>query len=203
MKTINFKPFRFFLYCLFLSIGISACSKDDETEPEIDAENVLEYNGQSFSLNYGGLGKLGYDGTHTNYNFHVFKINSETDDIIPVYLFLDLHSPNEDGFKGGTFQYLGDEADVEGKSYIGSAFLIRNMSLANENAEEIVYVNEGNVKVSGSGDEFELEFDLKTDNDKTIKGSYGGTFESTGDPGAAIQNRTLNLIEKQNIKKMK
>lgn len=197
MKAISLKPLRFFLYFL-LSVSIVACSKDDENEPDIDVENILEYNGQSFNLNYGGLGKTDYDGTHSNYQFHVFQLN-EGGDMVPIYLFLDLYSPNEE-FKGGTFEFAAEETDVEGKAFIGNAFLIKNMTVSEENAEEVAYVVGGTVKVSGSGNNFELAFDLQTNNDKTIKGSYGGSFESVDEMEAVAQGQPMRVIKKLDIK---
>lgn len=197
MKAISLKPLRFFLYFL-LSVSIVACSKDDENEPDIDVENILEYNGQSYNLNYGGLGKTDYDGTYSNYQFHVFQLN-EGRDIVPIYLFLDLYSPNEE-FKGGTFEFAGEETDVEGKAFIGNGFLIKNMTVSEENAEEVAYVVGGTVKVSGSGNNFELAFDLQTNNDKTIKGSYGGSFESLDEMEAVTQGQPMRVIEKLDIK---
>ena len=197
MKAISLKPLRFFLYFL-LSVSIVACSKDDENEPDIDVENILEYNGQSYNLNYGGLGKTDYDGTYSNYQFHVFQLN-EGRDIVPIYLFLDLYSPNEE-FKGGTFEFAGEETDVEGKAFIGNGFLIKNMTVSEENAEEVAYVVGGTVKVSGSGNNFELAFDLQTNNDKTIKGSYGGSFESVDEMEAVAQGQPMRVIKKLDIK---
>jgi len=56
------------------------------------------------------------------------------------------------------------------------------------------------VKVSGSGNNFELAFDLQTNNDKTIKGSYGGSFESVDEMEAVAQGQPMRVIKKLDIK---
>lgn len=145
---------------MILSMSIFSYSKDeDEVVLDIDAKNELTYDGQTGPLNYGEMDDYGYDGSHTNYEFHLYHIISETDLVVPTYLFVDLFSPNEDGFKGGTF------------------------------------------KVSGSGMDYKLEFDLVREDGKSLKGSYGGTFQPLNRVNAASRYQTVDLLNKLSIPK--
>lgn len=185
----TFHPLKILICLTVMALGFASCSKKENgAEPTIDPKNELNYNNETYSLNYGGFRNGGFNGTHINYEFHIFKFISENDPIVPIYLYLNLYSPNEDGFKGGTFTFADDE-DVEGTYYFNEAYLIRNMNITDETAEDIVYVKGGKVNVSGKGNKFNLEFELVTDNDKTITGSYGGNFESINAANAKVQGQ--------------
>ncbi|MGV3762831.1 hypothetical protein [Parapedobacter sp.] len=187
---------------LFISTTILSCSKDkDEVGPVIDAKNELTYNGQTFPLNYGAIDDYEYDGSHTNYEFHLFHIISETDPVVPTYLYIDLFSPN-DSFKGGTFHYIdtdNGEVDLEGKYYFDYGYFSRNVNVETQEVEEFAAITGGTVKVSGSGSDYKLEFDLAMDNGKTVKGSYGGTFSPLNATNAVSHNQTADLLNKLSI----
>jgi len=204
MKTRKFLttyfPWMVFTVLIIMSISIFSCSKDkDEVEPIIDAKNELSYNGQTYPLNYGAIDDYEYDGSHTNYEFHLFKIVSETDPVVPIYLFLDLFSPNEGGFKGGTFHYIdtdNGEVNLDGKYYFDDGYFARNVNIETDAVEEFVYIKSGTVKVSGSGSEYKLAFDLVMDNGKSIKGSYGGTFEPLNAINAVSGHQTTDVLNR-------
>ena len=186
---------------LFISLGIFfSCSKDkDEAEPVIETKNELSYNGQTYPLNYGAIEDYEYDGSHTNYEFHLFHVISESDPVIPTYLFVDLFSPNESGFKGGTFHYIdtdNGEVDLEGKYYFDDGSFARNINVETEEIEEYSDIKGGTVKVSGSGSDYKLEFDLVLENGKNVKGSYGGTFSPLHATNAVSRSQTVNLLNK-------
>jgi len=185
---------------LFISMGILSCSKDkDEVEPDIETKNELSYNGQTYPLNHGAIEDYEYDGSHTNYEFHLFHIISESDPVVPTYLFVDLFSPNESGFKGGTFHYIdtdNGEVDLEGKYYFDDGSFARNINVETEEIEEYADIKGGTVKVSGSGADYKLEFDLVLENGKNVKGSYGGTFGPLHATNAVSRNQTVNLLNK-------
>lgn len=188
------------LTLLFINIGILSCSKDkDEAGPAIDAENELSYKGQTYPLNYGAIKDYKFDGSHTNYEFHLFYVISESDPIIPTYLFVDLFSPNESGFKGGTFHYIdtdNGEVDLEGKYYFDDGSFARNINIETEAIEEYSNIKGGTVKVLGSGANYKLEFDLALENGKNVKGSYGGTFGPLHTTKASTQNQHVNFLHK-------
>jgi len=182
-----------------MGLSVFSCSKDkEEPAPEIDAKNELEYNGQTYSLNHGAVTEYGYDGTHTNNEFHLFKVIAEDNPVVPVYLYLDLYSPHENTFSGGTFHFIdtdGPEVDLEGKAYFDDGFLIRNMNLTDETAEEVVYVNGGSVKISGEGTQYKLEFNLELENGETVIGSYGGSFERLSPTDALWENHSIPFMK--------
>lgn len=196
--TLRFPWIAFTL--LFISMSIFSCSKDkDDTELVIDTKNELRYNGQTYPLNYGAIEDYKYDGSHTNYEFHLFHIISESDPVVPTYLFVDLFSPNATGFKVGTFHYIdtdNGEVDLEGKYYFDDGSFARNINVETEEVEEYSDIKGGTVKVSGSGAEYKLEFDLVLENGKNVKGSYGGTFGPLHATNAVSRNQTVILLNK-------
>ena len=198
-------PFIIFTMFMIMSMSIFSCSKDeDEVVPDIDAKNELTYGGQTDPLNYGAIDDYGYDGSHTNYEFHLYHIISETDPVVPTYLFVDLFSPNEDGFKGGTFHYIdtdNGEVDLEGKYYFDDAYFARNVDIENNTIGEYARITSGTVKVSGGGMDYKLEFDLVTEDGKSLKGSYGGTFQPLNGVNAASRYQTVDLLNKLSITK--
>lgn len=157
MKT-NFFHIRTALYLLFGFIALSSCSKDDEHDDlNINVENKLEYDGRTHTLNVGTLEDLGYDGSHYNMEFSIFHLVSEYDPIIPAFLFVDLFSPHENSFRGGTFHFTEDYDRIDGAYYFDYGYLILNFDLLNNTAEKMVEVKGGWVKVAGQGTDYQLE----------------------------------------------
>lgn len=131
---------------------ISACSKDDgEAAPDIDAKNELTYNGQVYPLNIGAYSSYGFDGDHFNREFYLFDVTYADEDLVPVYVFVDLYAASEQ-FSGGTFPFMDyGQEDVTGKHYFDDGYVIFNMQLSTEEAESHHAIEGGTVKVSGSG----------------------------------------------------
>lgn len=187
------KRIRALILCLLMvAYCAGGCSKDDDNgiEPVINPTNSLEYRGKTFSLHEGAVVDYGYEDGHYNQEFHLMQFSEDDEDLVPIYLFIDLFSASEETFKQGIFNFVDEEEDVAGKNYFDYGYFIRNLRVAGEEAEEVAYVARGTVKVAGSGTDYAIEFDLVMDNGETVKGSFGGTFERVSPDAARSRLQT-------------
>jgi len=179
---------------------MSACSKDGDAVPDIDAENELTYDGQVYPLTNGTFELYDFDGEHSNQEFSVFDATRVNADLVPIYVFVDLYAASEP-FSGGTFPFMDvDQEDVTDKYYFDDGFVILNMNLSTQDAESFLPVTGGTVKVSGSGLTYSMAFDLQLDNGKHVVGSFEGAFEELDGEveatAAGPVDRTIQLIKK-------
>jgi len=91
------------------------------------------------------------------------------------FLYLDLYSTNQD-IESGTYRFSDGETDVDGNTFSDS-YLVRNYYWQEDKGDEVATIAGGTVKLSRDGENFKFEFDLVTDKNEKIQGSYGGKFE--------------------------
>ena len=157
-------------------IGSTSCSKDnDNDDPKVEVNNELTYKGQTYDLNIGAFNDYGFEDGYSNIEFSIFHLVSESDPIIPVFLYLDLYSTNQD-IESGTYRFSDGETDVDGNTFSDS-YLVRNYYWKEDKGDEVATIAGGTVKLSRDGENFKFEFDLVTDKNEKIQGSYGGKFE--------------------------
>lgn len=172
-------PFNLVWQTLILSllvIGSTSCSKDnDNDDPKVEVNNELTYKGQTYDLNIGAFNDYGFEDGYSNIEFSIFHLVSESDPIIPVFLYLDLYSTNQD-IESGTYRFSDGETDVDGNTFSDS-YLVRNYYWQEDKGDEVATIAGGKVKLSRDGENFKFEFDLVTDKNEKIQGSYGGKFE--------------------------
>ena len=155
-----------------------------------------------YPLNAGAFDVWGVDedipqDPHFNQEFYVFDISRADDNLVPVYVFVDLYSAGE-SFSGGTFPFMDPrQDDVHNKHYFDNGFVLFNMHLDSEEAESFYAIEGGTVNVSGSGRQYAITFDLLLDNGARVTGSYGGTFENMDNVQANTGpiNHTIQLIK--------
>lgn len=190
MLRIQKRSHLLIVFLITVACCVGGCSKDNDEgiEPVIDPTNSLEYKGKTYSLHEGAVVDYGYDGEHYNQEFHLIQFSEDDETLVPVYFFLDLFSASEESFKQGVFTFAEDDADVAGKHYFDDGYFIRNMRVGSEEADEVVFVTGGTVKVAGSGLDYAIEFDVVLENGEKVKGSFGGTFENVV-PDDASQSR--------------
>jgi hypothetical protein len=180
-------PFNLVWKTLILSIlvlGSTSCSKDnDNDDPNVEVNNELTYKGQTYDLNIGAFNDYGFEDGYSNIEFSIFHLVSESDPIIPVFLYLDLYSTNQD-IESGTYRFSDGETDVDGNTFSDS-YLVRNYYWKEDKGDEVATIAGGTVKLSRDGENFKFEFDLVTDKNEKIQGSYGGKFEDITDQNSA------------------
>lgn len=173
-------PFNLVWKTLILSLlvlGSTSCSKDnDNDDPNVEVNNELTYKGQTYDLNIGAFNDYGFEDGYSNIEFSIFHLVSESDPIIPVFLYLDLYSTNQD-IESGTYRFSDGETDVDGNTFSDS-YLVRNYYWQEDKGDEVATIAGGTVKLSRDGENFKFEFDLVTDKNEKIQGSYGGKFEN-------------------------
>lgn len=197
MRTNPLNAINKILVIAVMIFGMTSCSKDkDNSKPDVETHDEVTYKGTSYPINAGGYDDLGYDEGFSNTELYLFNIKSDSDPLIPVYIYLDLFSPEKE-FKGGTFKYVTGEENVEGKYFLNDAIFIRNMNIDTNKADEVVEIKDGTVKVSRDGENFKVEFDLVSKGNETIKGSYGGVFRKVSDNAAKAKNQLYNQIKKR------
>jgi hypothetical protein len=62
---------------------------------------------------------------------------------------------------------------------------VRNYYWKEDKGDEVATIAGGTVKLSRDGENFKFEFDLVTDKNEKIQGSYGGKFEDITDQNSA------------------
>ncbi|RDC63401.1 hypothetical protein [Adhaeribacter pallidiroseus] len=191
------------LVALLLSIGLftTSCKEDDDPGTPTPIGNT-EYNGQKYTIKNGyyavGDGIKLYGNANTHHLDFLFITDgtpqfSNDGDITSmkdgkIAILGATISPDGASFKPGTFEYTNMAADVnltpaqvEAK-YKNKAFfyesIVRMDTDGDNNWEEEadMKIVGGTIKVTGALPVINTEYNLTLDNGKTIKGSYGGTF---------------------------
>ena len=189
---------------LALMLGLSSCSKDDETET--DAKNTIEYDGIKSVLKKGALidfdisSYYGTTDTHLNYDFYITDgaiITDNTGQIsdiqgkFGVWIWLESFGTTG-GFKTGTYTYIDGENDAslsdaqmktkyENKLFIAGASVYINTNVStsfDNNTTQDIKIKSGSVTVSGSKPNYTITYDLVMENNKTAKGSYSAGFQA-------------------------
>lgn len=191
------------LIALLLSIGLFAtsCKEDDDPDTPNPSGNT-EYNGEKFNIKNGYYADGGGIKLYGNANTHYLELLFMTDGT-PVFaedgeitkmpdgkiaLIAAFISAGGNGFKPGTYEYTDMAADanltaaqIEAKYKNKSFFyesLIRVDTDGDHNWEEEadVKITGGTIKVTGALPVLTTEYNVTLANGKTLKGSYGGTF---------------------------
>ncbi|PSR52379.1 hypothetical protein AHMF7605_01985 [Adhaeribacter arboris] len=202
MKTL----FNFKLIAILLSFGFFAtsCTTDDDNDNNNPKPSGnTEYNGEKFTIKNGyyalgnGIKLFGNAPTHhLDFLFLTdgtpkFSNDGEITEMQDgkIALLGALLSPDGASFKPGTFEYTNMAADinltpaqVEAK-YKNKAFfyesIVRMDTDGDKNWEEEadVKITGGTIKVTGALPVITTEYNLTLENGKTLKGSFGGTFQ--------------------------
>lgn len=178
---------KFIVLLAIASAFLMSCEKDDDDDD--GGSNSIVFDGTSYSIKDGLISDYGAYDTHWNYDFVLVNaaLTEVTEDgytyfdapEATFYVYAELFSPGTSSFQTGTFQYMSYDAsaeDVDGKYYFYDVTVgTRNADGTNEMDYE---ATAGTVKVTGSGSNYTIEFDVTVEGGKTVKGSYSGTFKT-------------------------
>jgi hypothetical protein len=184
---------------LGLIIGLTSCKKENKNE--IQNTNNLTVDATSYTLTKGVYidyeNTILYGNTNTHYNYEFlttdgsFVINSanELDDVKgKIAIYVDLYSSGIGSFKAGIFNFVDDSNDgtltaaqlktkYENKNVFKEGFIVTgtvaDASLGN-NTE--IGVKSGTVTIEGTKPNFKVIYNLILKDNKTVKGSYTGSF---------------------------
>lgn len=179
------------LSIFFLLIGIAVSCKDsDGGDPVPALTNAVEYNGKTYNLldglifDYGAFG-LGTNNNLTHYNYDFAVVNGEIKQVNGVYdednvtagIWVELYSPGTDSFEPGTFTYMDEKNMTE--SAIANKYFFKNASFlaVEEQGYTFLYVKGGTVKVSGTANNYTLEYDMVLEDGKPLKGSFSRSLK--------------------------
>lgn len=195
--------FNLKLIALLLSFGFFAtsCTDDDEPDNPKPTGNT-EYNGEKFTIKNGyyaeGQGIKLFGNANTHYLDFLFvtdgtpkfandgEITEMPDGKIAILA--ALLSAGGTGLKPGTFEYTDMAADVnltpaqveakyKNKSFFYESIVRVDTDGDHDWEEEAdLKITGGTIKVSGSLPVLTTEYNLTLANGKTLKGSFGGTF---------------------------
>ncbi|MCC9166928.1 hypothetical protein [Pontibacter harenae] len=153
------------------SVGLS----DGDEDLYISNDNVTHYN-YDVSITDGTL-QANSDGELENVGATVF-------------VYAELLSPGTTNFTTGTFSYIEYEDDLtqeqidakyNNKSFFEDAYIVidanGNGTLDASDASSIAYATGGTITVSGSNNNYTVDYNLTLDNGRTIVGSYSGDFQ--------------------------
>ncbi|WP_207434262.1 hypothetical protein [Sabulibacter ruber] len=184
----QFYPIRSLALAVLVGFTFSACSDDDD-EVSPDTENRIEYNGASYTLKSGVVidyGVTGDEDTHYNYDFMVTDgILPDTEEIfeIPnakISVYAELLSPGADAFEVGTFTFVQDVNAAQNRDKHVFEYVEVVVDSNNDNMldmdDDYLEVTGGTIKVSGSNNDYTVEYNLTLDGGKTVKGNYSGDF---------------------------
>lgn len=185
---------------LTIVIGFTSCSKKDD--PEVQVTNTITVDATTYSLakgayiDFGNVSLYGTTPTHYSNEFYTtdgtFKVGSANnlEDITgKIAVYIDLYSSGIGSFKAGSYTYVSDSNDssltaaqlktkYENKNVCSFGFIVTgpnsNTSLAINGVD--IEVKSGSVTVEGTKPNFKIIYDLVLENNKTVKGSYSGTF---------------------------
>ncbi len=174
----------------FLLIGIAVSCKDNEESVPVPAlTNAVEYNGKSFHLLDGILfdnGAFGLEANNTtHYNQDIALVNGEIKQVNGVYdednvtagIWIELYSPGSSSFKTGTFTFISENNMTE--SATANKFFFTNASFLAIEEQGYVYLKAtgGTVKVSGTANNYTLEYDLVLEDGKSLKAAFNKTLK--------------------------
>jgi hypothetical protein len=192
MKTLF--NLKYVLLLAFASLFIVACEKDDDDDDD-NGNNTIVFDGTSYTIVDGLVEDYGeYDPiesgeyTHWNYDFSLLDVEftQETEEgytywdapeSASFFAYAELFSPGTTSFQAGTFEFIEYDSatpeNIDGKFFFNEAY----MGIKVDGDETGFEATAGTVKVSGSGSNWTIEFDLTLEGGKTAKGSYSGTFK--------------------------
>lgn len=174
-----------------LSLPFISCEKDKDNEPAISETFKVE--GKSFTIkegfieDYGSYG-VGENDTHYNYDFFLIDGDAELEveevSDFKAGLYFELFSPGTSGFTTGKFNFIDEEdinleSDIVGKHFFtyAEAYFDLDDDGVEDEESEYFYVIGGSITVSGgTNNNYTVEFDVKLDNNETIKGKFADTF---------------------------
>jgi hypothetical protein len=190
------------LISFLMSVTLFSCKKDKNENPE--KTSILTYNSINYNLaegviiDYGADSFYGTSNTHINYDFYITDGKIEYDaagDLSDIKgriaIFAELYSAGTTGgFKIGTFNFIDDSNDAsltpaqtrtkyENKSFFTDGALLvgtDNVNSSLENATQID-IKSGSVTVTGTNNNYSVDFDLVLTNNKAVKGSYNKNFK--------------------------
>ncbi len=175
----NFKLLTL-LFIAFLGITITSCGDDDDNNNDNSpAINSFTYEGATHSLSKGLLSDFGDNG-NGSYDFDILLLS---DDIIidadnglsgnGNLIYLDLNSDSMVGLTDGTYEFAVER----------DAFTIVDGTVAvNSDIEDYYYsgaydlLTAGNVMLSISGDNYDIDFNLTNASGESVIGNYQGTL---------------------------
>lgn len=175
----NFKLMTIALLAL-CSLTTVSCDSDDDSGSQ-SVVNEFSYLGTTYALTGGNLIEYGVDGDNGNGSFD-FDILLTGDGItyddasgdfsgVGEAVFLDLNSDNMTGLSDGTYVFAPDRdafTIVDGGAFI-------NYNLDTDTGMDIQAFS-GNVVLSISGTNYDIEFNLVDASANPIAGTYNGTL---------------------------
>lgn len=174
------KKFKLFTLGLITLCALTtvSCGDDDDNDSSM-VVNEFSFQGTNFSLNEGFIEDLGLNDNGSTYDFDIFllgdgfTLDSNSGDILGTGdgVILDLNSDDMDGLSDGTYQFSMDRdafTIVDGGAFID--FDIDN------GTGTLVQAVAGNVILSKSGSNYDIEFNLLDSTGNVLMGTYNGTL---------------------------
>lgn len=165
-------------------LATTSCEGDEvkTPAPEPLPTNAVTYNQKNYPIDNGTIIDWGSFEDYYNYDFFLtdgeLDLENETAEGASVMVYAELWSPGTENFSNGTYTFI-ENGGSQGKPFFDNVFVVtdtNNNGELDENDDQIT-VKAGTFKVSGSGTKYSIEVDATLTNDKTLKGTYSGTFE--------------------------
>lgn len=171
MRLILWVPLALFL----------ACSNDDDQPPaqEPEPENILHFGGNEYELNTDGSYVSDFGTVElgdTTFYRYVFTLSDGTGHNhagpadASIAVFLELFSLSEDEFTTGDYPFSGEESPE-------ANFLSGNSMLILLEEEDTLWVHDGQVSVSKSGNAWVIEYELTLDDEEAAEGEFEGVLD--------------------------
>ncbi|MCC9166929.1 hypothetical protein [Pontibacter harenae] len=184
-----YSAFRSLTFVLLAGFALASCSDDDDDNATPSLDDKVEYDGQTYNLRTGVVEDYGTGDVegHYNYDFYVTDgtLVVEDDEAASlenakILVYTELFSSGEAAFTTGTFTFVQDaeSSQANGKHVFENAEVIvdsNNDNILDEN-DDVFEATGGTVTVSGSNNNYTLDFNLTLNNGKTARGNYSGNF---------------------------
>lgn len=171
MKKLNF---RILLSLFVISTLFVGCSDDEDTP-----KNYFSYNGVTTNITAGLLENFGVTDQPT-YNFDITLYKglsyNQTSGLMGTgdLIYFELFSSSATELVPGTYTY--DALETTNANTFDAGLIAMGFEVANETADEIIYIASGTITVKKDGSTYTIDIDCTSSDGKKISGYYKGSL---------------------------
>jgi len=101
-----------------------------------------------------------------------------------VWLYLDCYAPGDSGLTSGTYEFMPKNTDPNNQALAGTYFYKKgklaidlNQNGKLDKGSEFIKITDGIIKISVSGDTYDLEYNLILENSVKVLGNFTGNLD--------------------------
>ncbi|AZQ43273.1 hypothetical protein [Nonlabens ponticola] len=172
------KKFNLILLLALFSISLSCTSDDDNDDDNNIGENFFTLGDDDYALTQGFIEDYGDNG-NDSYDFDItllgdgFEVDFDSEEIRGKgdAIYLDLNSDDMEDLSDGTYVFAQDRDSFT----LVDAAVIIDYDIQEETGTQLAVIG-GEVILSKSGNDYDITFDLDTQDRRTVTGSYRGSL---------------------------